>query len=645
MSVELAIYRVRIGLFCCCQSRIKGVSCLNTFEFYTWLRIILLKAGDIEQNPGPPLTLGTDKRDISRNIDKLFSFVHYNVQSALPKIDLLSSELSNFDVISLTETWLSDNINSQDINITGFHPPLRYDRPNDNHGGVAVYVKETFPCSRRPDLELPDIECVWIELQLKNKPILIGTFYRPPNSHANCLYQIENSIGLAIDTDITDIIVAGDLNLNANNNSTARKITNICRQANLDQIINEPTHFTESSESLIDLIMVSNNERVILSGVGEPFLEQNVRYHCPVFCILNFQKHHIPSFKRRVWKYQEADFLGMKEAFTNTNWNELFSNNTDLSAINITNHISNSCSSFIPNKIITVRHADPPWFHNGLRTLIRKRKRAYDKAKRSNSIPHWNAYKKLRNETISLLRQSKQAYKENLAANLKSKSLSGADWWKVLKSFITESSSTNIPPLKIGDKYTQDEFDKAEALNTYFISQTYLDDRNKEPPMIPAQDTNSHLSNIVITTSEVADILLNLETGKACGPDGINNIVLKNCANELSGPLSKLFNQSLQSGVFPNIWKEANVAPIFKKNNPSDPSNYRPISLLSTIGKAMEKVIHKHVFNFFRDKNLLSPLQSGFIPGDSSANELIDIYIQYHDQSNGRRIRSQGNFL
>ena len=110
MSVELAIYRVRIGLFCCCQSRIKGVSCLNTFEFYTWLRIILLKAGDIEQNPGPPLTLGTDKRDISRNIDKLFSFVHYNVQSALPKIDLLSSELSNFDVISLTETWLSDNI-------------------------------------------------------------------------------------------------------------------------------------------------------------------------------------------------------------------------------------------------------------------------------------------------------------------------------------------------------------------------------------------------------------------------------------------------------------------------------------------------------------------------------------------------------
>ena len=103
--------------------------CLNTFEFYTWLRIILLKVGDIEQNPGPPLTPGTDKRDISRNIDKFFSFVHYNVQSALPKIDLLSSELSNFDVISLTETWLSDNINSQDINITGFHPPFAMTAP------------------------------------------------------------------------------------------------------------------------------------------------------------------------------------------------------------------------------------------------------------------------------------------------------------------------------------------------------------------------------------------------------------------------------------------------------------------------------------------------------------------------------------
>ena len=76
----------------------------------------------------------------------------------------------------------------------------------------------------------------------------------------------------------------------------------------------------------------------------------------------------------------------------------------------------------------------------------------------------------------------------------------------------------------------------------------------------------------------------------------------------------------------PKIWKQANVSPIHKKNDPSDVSNYRPISLLSTVGKVLEKIVHKYVFNFFRDNNVIITLQSGFVPGDSTVNQLIDIY-------------------
>ena len=57
-----------------------------------------------------------------------------------------------------------------------------------------------------------------------------------------------------------------------------------------------------------------------------------------------------------------------------------------------------------------------------------------------------------------------------------------------------------------------------------------------------------------------------------------------------------------------------------------DVSNYRPISLLNTIGKVFEKIVHKHVFNFFRDNNILTSLQSGFVPGDSTVNQLVDLY-------------------
>ena len=82
----------------------------------------------------------------------------------------------------------------------------------------------------------------------------------------------------------------------------------------------------------------------------------------------------------------------------------------------------------------------------------------------------------------------------------------------------------------------------------------------------------------------------------------------------------------MAQGKVPSLWKLANVTPIHKKNDPSDFSNYRPISLLSTIGKSLEKIIHKHVFNFLRANSVLTNLQSGFIPADSTVNQLVDIY-------------------
>ena len=78
--------------------------------------------------------------------------------------------------------------------------------------------------------------------------------------------------------------------------------------------------------------------------------------------------------------------------------------------------------------------------------------------------------------------------------------------------------------------------------------------------------------------------------------------------------------------ICPNIWKEANVSPLYKKDDQSLVSNYRLVSLLSTIGKVMEKYIHKYIFNFFNDNQVITCLQSGFVPGDSTVNQLVDIY-------------------
>ena len=130
----------------------------------------------------------------------------------------------------------------------------------------------------------------------------------------------------------------------------------------------------------------------------------------------------------------------------------------------------------------------------------------------------------------------------------------------------------------------------------------------------------------MLTPDEVESLLKSLVDGKASGPNGLNNKVLKELASEISEPLCSLFNYSLSLGFFPNSWKEANITPIPKKGDLSLLTNHRPVSLLNAESKVFERLVFKHLFNHLRDNNILTPLQSGFIPGDSTVNQLTFLY-------------------
>ena len=71
---------------------------------------------------------------------------------------------------------------------------------------------------------------------------------------------------------------------------TRHKIDTLCQQFSLLQCIEEPTHFTENSQSIIDILLVKNKDNLLISGVGEPTLQQDIRFHCPIFGVLNFKK-------------------------------------------------------------------------------------------------------------------------------------------------------------------------------------------------------------------------------------------------------------------------------------------------------------------------------------------------------------------
>ena len=147
------------------------------------------------------------------------------------------------------------------------------------------------------------------------------------------------------------------------------------------------------------------------------------------------------------------------------------------------------------------------------------------------------------------------------------------------------------------------------------------------PPFVPSV---YKLTQIETNEEEVRKILLGLNIYKASGYDNISNRILKWTANSIANPLSNLFNQSFSHGIYPDIWKKANVSPIFKLNDKQDKNNYRPISLLPNLGKIQERVAFKHIYSFCMEHNILIWRNSGYKPLDSSINQMIFITHQIY---------------
>ncbi len=157
-----------------------------------------------------------------------------------------------------------------------------------------------------------------------------------------------------------------------------------------------------------------------------------------------------------------------------------------------------------------------------------------------------------------------------------------------------------------------------------FVSQSTLDDSQTQ---LPYDEINPevHIEQYIILPEEVYDILVNLDISKSAVPDGISSKLLPEAAVPISEPLCHLLNYYLSTWYFPEAWKTAHVIPIHKKDNHMLCKNNRPNSLLCCILKVFEELLFNHMYNFLRENGLLKTNQSGFTPGDSTINQLINI--------------------
>ena len=146
MFIELNIYRARVGLHHYRHFKVKGPVKFNSFELVSFFAMLLYLSVGVEKNPGPT---SENRHESNKSfqfppLQGNLSMVHYNVQSFANKIDIIEPELTDFDIISLTETWLNDSISNEDLKFNEFQAPFRRDRIGDSQGGIMVYVKKRY---------------------------------------------------------------------------------------------------------------------------------------------------------------------------------------------------------------------------------------------------------------------------------------------------------------------------------------------------------------------------------------------------------------------------------------------------------------------------------------------------------------------
>ena len=179
-----------------------------------------------------------------------------------------------------------------------------------------------------------------------------------------------------------------------------------------------------------------------------------------------------------------------------------------------------------------------------------------------------------------------------------------------------------------GDTEKSDVFGKAELINQQFVS-VFQPKRLTDVLPSPPEDT-PRLDTVSCSVEDVFSCLAHTRPKVATGPDDISSMMLRSTAHIIAPPLTCIFNQSLQQGVFPTCWKSSNITPIYKSGDPSDVSNYRPISLLSLISKSLERLVHNKIMEHLVSNKLLSSIQFGFRPEASTTEAVLSVTRECH---------------
>jgi len=567
------------------------------------------------------------------------------------QLDALHSKNKKIDVLILQETW---NLQHPELlNIPGFQKVIFKTRKNCNGGGVGFYVKNNlkYKIVNIPNMFQEKVfESLTIEVQINKKRFLLSSVYRPPNTlpnlTANEQFDIFNDRLLALlsfcnDQNNCSSYVFTDSNINLHKLNSDQKcidyISNIIG-AGFVQVITKSTRINERSFSLIDHILTNKPSTAYRAGT----IVSDVSDHFFTFIELlagGGMPNETMKTKRDMGA---ANVQRFRDGLRNTNWDNVIAENDVDTSFGIFwdsfKVLYDLCFPLVKIRTNKNIHRKNNFVTSGILTSRKQKNLLHKKMIADPSDLNTNNYKTYRNVFNRVVRASKKLYFEQ---SLEKAKKNPKKTWEILKE-ATGCSNQNqeIQDIVVDNIEINDKNLMANEFNKFFTSiGQEISDSVKETVVSPedyltTDDNVPQLEFCEITPTYFCDIVKNLQAKNSMDIDGVSTNLLKKICIEISAPLAHIFNKSVQSGCFPSKLKISRVVPIFKSGDPSNMTNYRPISLLSALSKVLEKIIATQLVNHLEINKLLYEHQYGFQRNKSTEHNLLHVIEFVHSALN-----------
>ena len=571
--------------------------------------------------------------------DSLDCYV-FNATSIRDKLPQFNSHFSgqDFDVISVTETWLTESVFDNEVLTTGQYKIFRRDRSLDtvadkkDGGGVMLAVLSSLSAKRRRDLE-DKLEIVWVEIQLsQHRKAFIGTVYiNYPN--INTLQALECSLDKVSTTaKPNDVIMCfGDFNSRdilwkVNDGDKYASVTNISSLCTVSDRLLEvmDSHNLHQfncnatcNDNVLDLAF-GNNVTMDISIA----LKACSSTHDALSVVIDVESdHHTQHITRTNYNFKRANWDMLLTLLSLISWSNLDTFSTVNDALvyfyDIVHAAMRDC---IPTVRINSKKF-PYWYDKDLITLVKEKEKyrnIFVKNGRNTSSEAFSHMCDLRKDIKYKQRHRLVEYAREIGSEMKTNS---KRFWTYVKSLKLTKSIPSV--MSYNDIDYSSIYDIVHQFNVFFKSVFKCNAIDVPPCSI----FDAPLFTISpATPAEMLETLRALNPHSSSGFSNIPAIILNKCAEQLSYPLCAIFNLSISRGEYPNLLKCNNVIPIFKDGVKKNVESYRGISIQPIVGKVFESLINKRLRPHL--KRLLIDEQHGFQPQKSTFSNLA-CYTDY----------------